>query len=639
MTLDEMKIIVTAQTAEAEKAIDGVKNKMGTVDGSNSKLMGGFSKLKVAGLAAATAIGTALLKVGKDSFKAAADYEQLSGGIEKLYGKSSAQVEQYASNAYKTCQMSANQYMETSTAFAASLLQATNGNTAKAAKASDMAMRDMADNVSVFGTKAEDVQNAYKGFAKQNYTMLDNLKLGYGGTKTEMERLLADAEKITGKKYDISNFQDVAEALHVIQKEQGLTGNAAEEASHTVQGSIDTMKASWQNWLAALGSGDSSKISKTTTQMMDSVKNVMKNAIPVVGNIAKGLLESAGKAFEQLPSLISENLPKLTAKINEFADNLGNGDFDGHVFKIIGKIIAAIVKNLPQLVLALARLAVEAGAAFIRSLGSAIGSGVKHVFGSIGTKAKNAMGNLWAAVKEKFMAIVNGVKSIPGKIAAKFKKLGSKISKAMGNLWSAVKKKFTNIVSKVASIPGKIAGKFKSLGKKISRSMGSLWGAVKAKFTSMVNGVKSIPGKIANKFSGIVGKIKSKFSGLRNIMSSIGISLPHIHVSGGKAPWGIAGKGTKPSFSVTWGAKGGILDSAQLIGAGEAGKEALLPLERNTGWMDSLGARLASYTYGGEGSDGSLTVNVEIGGTSFGHIVIDSINEAMEEDGIVPLSI
>lgn len=202
-------------------------------------------------------MGTALVDVGKQAIAGYADYEQLVGGVETLFKDSSGVVENYANNAYKTAGLSANQYMETVTSFSASLLQSLNGDTAKSAQVADKAITDMSDNANKMGTSMESIQNAYQGFAKQNYTMLDNLKLGYGGTKSEMERLIADANKLAkeqGKAGDmtINSYADIVEAIHLVQDSMGITGTTAKEASTTIQGSVNSMKSAWDNLLVGV---------------------------------------------------------------------------------------------------------------------------------------------------------------------------------------------------------------------------------------------------------------------------------------------------------------------------------------------------------------------------------------------------
>ena len=208
-----------------------------------SKLGGVLKTVGAAMGAVAVAAGAAAVKLGKEVIAAYADYEQLVGGVDTLFKDSSQQLQTYAANAYKTAGLSANDYMETVTGFSASLIQSLGGDTEKAVKYADMAITDMSDNANKMGTDMSSIQNAYQGFAKQNYTMLDNLKLGYGGTKQEMERLLADAEKISGVKYDISSYADVVEAIHVMQESMDIAGTTAKEAEATISGSVNALKS------------------------------------------------------------------------------------------------------------------------------------------------------------------------------------------------------------------------------------------------------------------------------------------------------------------------------------------------------------------------------------------------------------
>lgn len=248
--------------------------------------------------------------------------QQSLGGVETLFKNNAETVKQYANEAYRTTGLSANAYMENVTGFSASLLQSLGGDTAKAAKIANMAMVDMADNSNKMGTSMEAIQNAYQGFAKQNYTMLDNLKLGYGGTKKEMERLLADAQKLTGVKYDINNLADVYEAIHVIQKELDITGTTAKEASTTLQGSFNAMKASFLNLLGNLSLGQAIRpslyaLAKTTSTFL------VGNFLPMVGNILKGLPTLIIGVFsgltEQLEGILGE---EVVSKIIGFLDQV-----------------------------------------------------------------------------------------------------------------------------------------------------------------------------------------------------------------------------------------------------------------------------------------------------------------------------
>lgn len=239
-------------------------------------------------LTAIGAVTTAIVGIGTASVKSYADLEQNIGGVETLFKSSADKVIKNAENAYKTAGMSANEYMSTVTGFSASLLQSLSGDTEKAADVADMALIDMADNANKMGTSMESIQFAYQGFAKQNYTMLDNLKLGYGGTKDEMERLLTDAQKLTGVKYDITNLNDVFQAIHVIQGELGITGTTAKEAEETITGSVASMKSAWDNFLNGSGTFD---------EFVKSAKIAFNNIATAVGELLPRIAEEIANAL------------------------------------------------------------------------------------------------------------------------------------------------------------------------------------------------------------------------------------------------------------------------------------------------------------------------------------------------------
>lgn len=315
-----IRVGITVDDGQAQLSLKNLKDSVKDTSTSIDRYSAGIEKIgKVAGRIGLASVG-AITKISKSALDAYANYEQLVGGVDKLFGKSSSTIIKNANKAYRTAGVSANKYMEQATSFSASLISSLNGDTQKAAKITDMAIRDMSDNVNVFGSNMEDIQRAYQGFSKQNYTMLDNLKLGYGGTRTEMERLLKDAEKISGVKYDISNLSDVYEAIHVIQEEMNITGTTAKEAADTIEGSVNTMKSAWENWLTAIGSGSEKDIQKTTKALTKSISNVGKNALPVIKNVLKsmkGLVAFASTAFGvKLVSkiiLATNNLKKFKA--------------------------------------------------------------------------------------------------------------------------------------------------------------------------------------------------------------------------------------------------------------------------------------------------------------------------------------
>jgi len=305
---------VTIDTKLDEKGFKSGLSKLGSIAGKGLK-----------GVTIATgAIATALTGVGIAATNTYADLEQNVGGVETLFKGSAEKVIKNAENAYKTAGMDANNYMSTVTSFSASLLQSLGGDTEKAAESADMAIIDMADNANKMGTAMQDIQNAYQGFAKQNYTMLDNLKLGYGGTKTEMERLLADAEKVTGIHYDISSLDDVYQAIHVIQGELGITGTTAEEAATTITGSVNSMKSAFDNFLN--GSGTIDQLIETGITAIQNIMNAVEKLLPeIVQSIANAtpqILGGINQIFPQLINLLTTNAPTIIDSISQILNTL-----------------------------------------------------------------------------------------------------------------------------------------------------------------------------------------------------------------------------------------------------------------------------------------------------------------------------
>ena len=327
------------------------------IQGSLTKVLGG--EADAAGVKAGQSFGSKLIgaamgaisvaAVGKSLFATlteGADLEQSVGGIETLFKDSAETVKAYADQAYDTAGMSANQYMEQTTSFAASLLQSLGGDTAAAAEKANMAMVDMSDNANKMGTDMERITDAYQGFAKQNYTMLDNLKLGYGGTKTEMERLLADAQKITGVQYDINSLADVYDAIHVIQGELDITGTTADEAATTLSGSFKAMAAAGKNVLGKLTLGQDLQpslqaLAKTTTTFL------VGNLLPAVWNILSALPGGVSTLVQAMGTQLSAALPSFLAQIQtSMTTNAPQLLLAGQT--MLSNLIAGMTQNLPQ---------------------------------------------------------------------------------------------------------------------------------------------------------------------------------------------------------------------------------------------------------------------------------------------------
>jgi phage-related protein len=311
-------------------------------------------------------IGAAAIgKIIKDSIFQGGQLEQSLGGVETLFKDSSDKVKQYAAKAFETSGISANEYMQNVTSFSASLLQSLGGNTSKAADVADMAMRDMSDNANKFGSDMESIQNAYQGFAKDNYTMLDNLKLGYGGTKSEMQRLLADATKLTGVKYDINNLSDVYNAIHAIQGKLDITGTTAKEASETLEGSFNSMKAAFKDFQGALTTGGD--INATLSNLVQTTGTFLfKNLVPMVGRLVGNLglvilqgipklINALNPAIDQIFTWLKSNFPRILQQGSELVGNLILGIINAWpellsaAGNLLNSFVQFVLSNLPAI--------------------------------------------------------------------------------------------------------------------------------------------------------------------------------------------------------------------------------------------------------------------------------------------------
>lgn len=498
----------------------GIKGSISNVLGGEAESAGMSTGSKFAAFAkkaiTAAAIGTVIKSALSEGAKLQQSY---FGGLDTLYGEAADKAREYA-RAASEAGISMNTYSEQAVSFGAALKNAYGGDTTKAIEAANKAILDMADNSAKMGTDIESVQMAYQGFAKQNYTMLDNLKLGYGGTKTEMERLLADAEKLTGVEYNIDNLGDVYDAIHVIQQDLGLTGVAAAEASETFSGSFNAMKAAAQNFLGSLAIGEN--VSQSLSTLMTSASTFFfGNFLPMIGTLVKSLPGAIATFLQQGLPLLVANVTSMMQSLTTYISGLANQLTGATVSKwvsanlpkivaagatLIGKLASAFITNLPKIVAAIGKI----GLAIVTGLGSAI-------WGKV-TQAANG-------IRDRFMRPINQMK----------------------------------------------------------------------------DKVKGILDKIKNFFPVNLGKI-------------LHFSLPKISVSGGSAPWGIGGKGTKPSFSVSWSshALGGIISKRLLMTEGstvhefgEAGSEAILPLNPFWKKMDEI----ANNVQGGN------TINIYVNGS------------------------
>lgn len=391
----------------------GIKNVLGAeMGGSTGSALGAKLGKTMAIAAAGAVVAAGIGKIVASSITEGAKLQQSKGGIQTLFKKDADLMQKYAQQAFRTVGISANQYMETVTSFSASLLQGLGGNTRKAAKIANMAMKDMGDNANKFGTDMQSIQNAYMGFARGQYMMLDNLKLGYGGTKEEMERLLKDAQKISGVKYNIKNLSDIYSAIHVIQKELGVTGTTAKEASTTFTGSFNAMKAAAQNLLGNLAMGEN---------IQQSLEGLVSTTVTF---LAGNLLPMVGTVLKSLALMIIQNINRVPGMI----DNLGNQILaKGPTIMraglvLITQLAVAIVRATPSIIKALGNLILKAVAAILKGTIQFISLGGKFV------------SNLISGVRARANAFINNLGGLAGKAlrAARaglpgFKELGSAI--------------------------------------------------------------------------------------------------------------------------------------------------------------------------------------------------------------------
>lgn len=382
MNLLDLAVKITCDdqaSGEVDKIGDGIKNKLGIA--------------AKAGVAVVAAVGTATVAIGKTALDAYSNYEQLVGGIDTLFKASSGKMQQYAANAYQTAGVSANRYMEISTSFAAALISSLGGNTEAAADMANTAITDMSDNANKMGTSLETVQEAYMSLSRGNYEMLDSLKLGYGGTKSELERLLSDAEEFSAaqgkvRDFSVDSYSDIVEAIHIVQDEMGITGTTAEEAATTIEGSVNMAKAAWDNWLAGLGNEDAD-MGGLTDQLVQSVATAGENIIPRVGEIMTTLGQTVAEYAPGVGLYLSDALINV---LPEAVQGPMRDAFTG-VDEVVGKLESVFNDNL------------KPAADAADSVFSAISSGVKTFGDSVNDLVLPAIDQLSPAFEDFFGAI------------------------------------------------------------------------------------------------------------------------------------------------------------------------------------------------------------------------------------------
>lgn len=546
---------IAVKNDEAKKALDETIDK---AEKTHSKISGAFKKIAKAGLVAGTAIGTAVAGITTVAVKSYAEYEQLTGGVEKLFGSSAKKIMQYSKDAYKNAGLSANEYMEQITGFSASLISSLGGDTEKAAKIGNMAINDMSDNVNVFGSNVEDVQNAYSGFAKQNYTMLDNLKLGYGGTKEEMQRLIEHANelgKAQGKNADLSinSYADVIEAIHRVQEEMNITGTTAKEAESTISGSIGMTKSAWENLMTGLADSNAN-IPELVGNVVSSASSVVKNVIPVVKEVLESIpvaiseiSPKAGEAFQKIVDFAEKVFPKVktvaetafTAITNAITFLSEHTGLLVGVASAIGVIVAAVELYNAVAVVKAAMAAAE----------------VTSVWGLVAAYAAQA-GAMIVAVAPYALIVA----AIAGVIAAgvALYKNWDKVTEFCSNLWNKIKEVFGNIKDFIVNVWNSVVEVFSTVfetiknvvtvgimlvGEIIKAGMQIIfapwmflwenckeyivaaWEFIKGKVSTAINAVKTVITTVMNAVKNVVktvwDAIKSVFTTVLNAIKSV----------------------------------------------------------------------------------------------------------------------
>lgn len=568
--LDTIKKIDREKLKQITDSITKLGGKIGSgIVSASKKALGALKNLAVAG-------GAAISGMVGFAVNGYADYEQLVGGVETLFGAGGDSIEDYAksvgksvdsvkgdydklmeaqsivmknaNDAYKTAGLSANNYMETVTGFAASLKQSLGGDTVKAAKKADVALTDMADNSNKMGTDMEAIQNAYSGFAKQNYTMLDNLKLGYGGTKEEMERLLKDAQKLTGQKYDLSSYADIVDAIHAVQTELGITGTTAKEAATTIQGSVNAMKSAWSNFVAGMADPDQDS-SQLVNNLVNSVVTAVKNIVPRIAVAVPRLAEGLRGIFSQLFTLAMQNINvlgplapvvqsivgvfnQLKAKITAVAaDNEKmaalRGIFNGiktaisYAAAFAGKLVVQIVDFCTQTPVLNAIKAIVNGVSkafgFLSNHLTAVSNILVFVIGFIGSlaaiiKVVTFAMKAWSVIQ---FVVNSGLLACPLTwIVLAIAALIAIIAVLVKN-WDKVKAAGSKCWDTIKSVWSGVSGWFKSsVVQPVARFFKGLWDNLPAP-------VKGVVTKIFDAFKWAYGKVKDAWSGLGDFFSGL----------------------------------------------------------------------------------------------------------------------
>lgn len=422
-----------------ESALGGEADSAGSsagkrIAGKIGSALGGIGKLAGVGITAGiSAAATGISVLGKQAVEAYADFQQLEGGIETLFGEDAPTVMASARNAFQSAGLSANEYMETAIQSSASLISSLGGDTEAAASLMDLSITDMADNVNKMGTSMEAVQNAYRGFSRGNFTMLDNLALGYAGTKEGMQDLLDKAKELSGVSYDIDSYADIVQAIHVVQTEMGITGTTAKEGADTISGSINSMKAAWTNLLTGLADGNAD-IGGLISNLMTTVRNVAKNLIPVAKTVLKNtgalVKDLAPIIAQELPGFINDVLPDLIDAAVALSVTLGVALAE-NAPTIIGTLAKALGEHAPEIMGAAVQIIVSLATGIAQALPDIVLAAAQILWGFLSALA-DGVDDLWEAGISLVTGLWDGISS-----AADW--LWDQISGWLGGIWGGIK--------------------------------------------------------------------------------------------------------------------------------------------------------------------------------------------------------
>ena len=705
---------IAVSNEEANKKIEETGDKAEKTSSKMGSVFGNIGKfaLKAAKVAviATTAVATGIAGITAKAVSEYADYEQLVGGVETLFKDSSDKVVEYANNAYKTAGLSANEYMDTVTSFSASLLQGLGGDTEKAAETANLAITDMSDNANKMGTDMASIQNAYQGFAKQNYTMLDNLKLGYGGTASEMARLindsgvLGDTMTVTADNVNSVSFDKMIEAIHVVQTDMGITGTTAKEAATTIQGSIGMMKSAWANLL--IGMADPSQdMGVLMNNLVDSVMAVADNLVPRIADtlprIVTGISSLAQKLAPYIPPLIEQILPSLiqgaTSLLSELVNNLPGiletllpgigGELGQSISTALNSIFSTLTSILPSILQLvgpvlttlstlldlllppmmqiiqtilppltnLINMLLPPVTQIIQSLLPVLMAILQPIFGLLQpfldlltpiidlvmqvvgplTDLINMilppLAELLSMLIEEYLNILKPILEWYCKLlSGTLKKAIQLIVTAINNCresftaaWRGIKKAWDAAPEFFSGIWSSIKGAFSAVGTWFSDIFGKAWAGIKNAFSPMVNFFSSTWQKIKNIFSKVGTAIADGLSGAVtsavNAILSKATGIINSFIRAINSAISVLNKIPKVSISrideldAPQLAEGGVLKRGQVGILEGNGAEAVVPLEKNTGWIRKVAEDMAEATGGAvTGDSESLKVLYKI---------------------------